>query len=73
MSRDNNYDDSGASLSNGELDAARYRWLRKQHWNDAAIAVVADPKKNVRLGTYCPSEELLDAAIDAAMLVAANV
>ena len=52
-----------------ELDAARYRWLRAQRWNESAIAVVVDPKQNVRLGAYCPSEELLDAAVDAAMKI----
>ena len=49
-------------------DAKRYRWLRRQHWNDSALCVVAEPKQNVHLGAYCPSEDLLDAAIDAAML-----
>jgi hypothetical protein len=47
-------------------DAVRYRWLRKQHWDDSVIVVVSDPKQNVRIGTYCPSDGLLDAAIDAA-------
>lgn len=50
------------------IDAIRYRWLRKQHWDHSAMAVVSDPKENVRLGTYCPSDDRLDAAIDAAML-----
>lgn len=49
------------------VDAIRYRWLREQHWDHSAMAVVSDPKANVRLGTYCPSEDRLDAAIDAAM------
>lgn len=49
-----------------EINAERYVWLRAQHWDTSALAVVSDPKRNVRLGTYCPSEELLDAAIDAA-------
>jgi hypothetical protein len=48
-------------------DAIRYRWLRKQHWDHSAMAVVSDPKENVRLGTYCPSDDRLDAAIDEAM------
>ena len=48
-------------------DAERYRWLRKQHWSDSQLAVVSNPKENVRLGTYCPSEEQLDAAIDEIM------
>lgn len=49
------------------VDAIRYRWLRQQHWDHSAMAVVSDPKANVRLGTYCPSEDQLDAAIDTAM------
>lgn len=50
-------------------DAARYRWLRQQHWDDSALCVVTEPRQNVRLGAYCPSEDLLDAAIDEAMKV----
>ena len=50
-----------------ERDAARYRWLRKQHWSYNSMCVVERPQKNVRLGANCPSLELLDAAIDAAM------
>jgi hypothetical protein len=46
-------------------DAERYRWLRELNWNDAALCVVADPKRNVKLGSDCPSGERLDAAIDA--------
>ncbi|WP_114153831.1 hypothetical protein [Chromobacterium haemolyticum] len=46
-------------------DAGRYRWLRKQRWDNSSLAVISEPKRNVRLGTYCPSGELLDAAIDA--------
>jgi chromosome segregation ATPase len=48
-------------------DALRYRWLRAQHWNENLIAVVAEPKDAVRLGSYCPSDALLDAACDAAL------
>lgn len=54
------------------LDAARYRWLRAQHWNTSKIFVVSDMKANVRTGTYCPSEKLLDAHIDSAMSVSIN-
>lgn len=50
-----------------ERDAERYRWLRKRHWSDSTIAVVAVPKRSVKLGEDCPSEERLDAAIDQAM------
>lgn len=47
-------------------DAARYRWLRKQHWSDGVMAVAVNPKEAVKLGHYCPSLELLDEAIDEA-------
>lgn len=45
-------------------DAKRYRILRDQHWSDGRLAVVQDPKRNVRLGTFCPSGSLLDEFID---------
>ena len=48
-------------------DAARYRWLREQHWSDSKFAVVSNPKTAVNLGSICPSRELLDEAIDAAI------
>lgn len=48
------------------LDAARYRWLREQHWHTAPMCVVANPKNAVKLGYFCPSDERLDAMIDAA-------
>lgn len=50
-----------------ERDAGRYRWLRKRHWSDSTLAVVAVPKRSVKLGEDCPSEERLDAAIDQVM------
>jgi hypothetical protein len=49
------------------LDAARYRWLRQQHWNEAPMCVVAQPRQAVKLGHDCPTLERLDAAIDGAM------
>jgi hypothetical protein len=49
------------------LDAARYRWLREQNWNNCDLCVVVNPKDTVRLGSDCPSGDRLDAAIDAAM------
>ena len=57
------------SLTDQQLhaDAERYRWLRKQHWSDSQLAVAFNLKENVRLGTYCPSDGLLDAAIDEIM------
>ena len=64
------YHEQAAAL---ELDAERYRWLRKQHWSGSAISVVSNPKQNTQLGAYCPSEDLLDAVIDALMLVTPNV
>ena len=50
-----------------DTDAARYRWLRGQHWYAADMAVVCHPKEAVKLGSYCPSGQLLDDAIDAAV------
>jgi len=47
-------------------DAARYRWLRNQHWNYSNLVVVTEPRKNVKLGSDMPFEGRLDAAIDAA-------
>lgn len=45
----------------------RYRWLRKQHWNEAELCIVVNPKDSVKLGRDCPSLERLDAVIDAAL------
>ncbi len=45
-------------------DAERYRWLRKQNWNEAGISCVVNPKLAVKLGHDCPSRERLDAIID---------
>lgn len=57
-----------AALSAGDaVDARRYRWLREQHWSNSDICCVDEPKQNVRLGGTCPSGDLLDSAIDAAM------
>ncbi len=52
-----------------EIDAARYRWLREQHWSSAQLCVVMDPKDAVKLGRTCPSREYLDIAVDDAMLI----
>lgn len=49
------------------LDAARYRWLRQQNWNDGVLGVVVNPKTAVKLGHDCPSLDRLDDAIDAEM------
>lgn len=48
-------------------NAARYEWLREQHWSDGTMCVVTDPKESVKLGSNCPSRALLDEAIDLAM------
>lgn len=45
-------------------DSARYRKLRNEHWSNGRVAVVANPKEVVRLGSYCPSGERLDQFID---------
>lgn len=47
-------------------DAALYRWLRAQNWNESTLFVVAGGRSAVRLGTDCPSGERLDEAIRAA-------
>lgn len=47
-----------------KLDAARYRWLRAQHWNDNTLAVVYIPKNAVKLGYDCPMGKRLDEFID---------
>lgn len=49
-------------------DAARYRWLREQHWNDNVMAVITIPKESLLLGSECPSLERLDVAIDGLMV-----
>ena len=49
-----------------EADARRYRWLREQHWSSSPLAVVANPKKAIRLGHDSPSGSRLDDEIDAA-------
>lgn len=63
-------------MSRGELitlvrkyvkDAARYNWLRQQHWSDGKLAVISAPRWNVKLGAHCPSGEYLDKLIDEAM------
>lgn len=59
-----------AERADAEKDAARYRWLREQHWNESPMVVVCDPKTSVKLGFDCPSSTRLDEAIDAAILAA---
>jgi len=68
---------SNEELAAMKRDADRYRWLRKQHWNESGMGVVAHPKSAVKLGYDCPSLDRLDAQIDAIMQIdamkAANV
>lgn len=45
-------------------DAARYRWLRSQHWDKSDLAVVVRPKQSIVLGSDCPSHGRLDEMID---------
>jgi hypothetical protein len=54
------------------MDAARYRWLRNQRWYEGTVAVVSEPKHNVKLGSYCPSDKQLDEVIDAALSLSAS-
>lgn len=55
-------------LEEAQRDAARYQWLREQHWHKAHLFVVAGGKSSVRLGVDCPSLARLDEAIDSAIL-----
>jgi hypothetical protein len=55
-----------AEVKTLRVDAERYRKLRLLNWHDSALCVVSNPRETVRLGTYCPSQEQLDEAIDAA-------
>lgn len=59
-------DEQAQIYSDVQRDAERYRWLRKQHWNEGILCVVAQPKKSVKLGCDCPSLDRLDCFIDAA-------
>lgn len=54
-------------LREAEKDAERYQWLREQQWDTSSLFVIAGSKSDVRLGTYCPSLDLLDNAIDGAI------
>ena len=50
-----------------QRDQARYHWIRQQNWCDSDMCVVTKPRDNLKLGSYCPSLEFLDDAIDAAI------
>lgn len=56
-----------AECAQYKADVERYRWLRKQHWSDGDLCVVKTPARSVRLGSFCPSEKILDETIDSAM------
>ena len=56
-----------ATSDSDSTDAARWRWLRAQHWSESKLCVVTNPKESIYLGSSCPSLELLDSAIDAAI------
>jgi hypothetical protein len=60
-----------ATQTPDEVDAERYRWLRKQDWFDGDLCVLKAPRQVLTqgrgLGADCPSHDRLDAAIDAAM------
>ena len=47
------------------LDAARYRWLREQHWHNGPETLVVTTARSVKLGSDVPSGNRLDEAIDA--------
>ncbi len=42
----------------------RYRLLRQFSWHDHPICCVTEPRKNVALGSDCPSLMRLDAVLD---------
>lgn len=52
------------TAENAEKDAARYRWLRAQNWEENRLGVVVRPKDNTKLGCFLPSDTLLDDTID---------
>lgn len=55
-----------AELEAEREDAARYQWLRNQHWHESPMCVVTQPNKSIKPGFDCPSVDRLDEAIDAA-------
>ena len=59
--------EAASELEALQADAERYRWLRTQDWFSGPLAVVAEPKKAIKLGHDSPSRERLDQFIDAAM------
>jgi hypothetical protein len=57
---------SDQELEQLKRDAARYRWLREQHWSYPGAFAIVNPK-SVKLGERTYTEERLDQAIDRAM------
>jgi len=53
-----------ARVAELEANAARYEWLRSQHWDEGKLCVVMAPKISVKLGSPCPSMGILDETID---------
>lgn len=51
-------------MEDDRIDAERYRFIRKQHWNENTVCCVMKPKEAVKLGYDCPSGERLDEIID---------
>lgn len=45
-------------------DALRYNHVRQWVWNSSSYCVVADPKAWCKLGSFCPSHNLLDEIVD---------
>lgn len=66
-------DEQAQIYSDAQRDAQRYRWLRKQHWNEGVLCVVAQPKNALKLGFDCPSLDRLDGFIDSAIAAQGGV
>lgn len=45
-------------------NAARYLYIREQHWSTSDICCVTKPKDNLLLGSWCPHGQFLDDYID---------
>lgn len=63
---------TGAGQISDDLlrDAARYRWLRNNHWSDGGGTLCVTQAINIQLGSDVPSTERLDAMIDDAIAAA---
>lgn len=56
-------------LESLKRDAARYRWLREQHWEKNTLSVVVRPRTNCTLGTIIPTGDYLDSLVDTEMFL----